>query len=817
MESFLRDVSYSFRLFIKKPLLSIVVVSVLTIVIGATTAVFSFVDAILLRPLQFPAADNLVMVWENNQELQSVTDRIPTSAANLRDWKEQNHVFTDLGAFWTKVLYLTGANEPERVEGVRVTGNFFSLLGVNAALGRTFVPEDDQPNARMVVIGYGLWQRRFGGDPGVVGRQAMLDGEPYTVIGVMPKAFDFPKRSDLPPSFSVFPARSELWIPLGLNDTQKQNRGKRNLVVFGRLRPGVTVAQAQADVHNIAQSLQQQYPNTNKGWTTHVVGMQEQIVSYIRPALLLLFMAVVFMLLIGCANVLNLQMAHGIARRRELAVRSALGASRMRLMQQILTENLVLFLISGLLGFIVAIGLTKLLILISPADIPRLDEIKPHLRLFVFTLITTLGTAIAAGVITALNVSKINLDSVFKDTTRGAAGSRAQGRARSVLVAAEIALSLMLLIGAGLLIKSFLRLQSVDPGFEPKNVLTAEINLPPYKYSPEQQANIFQQILGRVASAPGVQSAGAVTNLPMSGAGESTKFTFEDRQNVSSEEQPLINYAAVSGDYFRALGIPLLQGRSFTDADNQQAPGVAIVNETLAQRFWPNQDAIGKRLRRSKSEDGAWYSVIGVVNDVRHSSLDKEPVPEVYFSYLQESSSFMVLVAQTATRAENLASTLRSEVQAVDKDQPLSNVKSMEQLMTESKAGRNFNTLLITGCAVIALLLAAAGIYGVVSYTVTQRTREIGIRMALGAQQETILKTVIKDGLKLALFGLIPGLLLAFAVTRIMSSLLYEVSVTDPIVFIAASLVLLAVALVASFLPARRATRVDPVTAITQE
>ena len=817
MESFLKDLKYSLRLLIKRPLIAFVVVSVLTLVIGANTAIFSFVDSILLQPLQFPAAENLVMVWENNAELQHITDRVPTSAANLRDWKEQNHVFTDLGAFWTKVLYLTGANEPERVEGVRVTGNFFSLLGVNAALGRTFLPEDDRPDARMVVLGYGLWQRRFGGDASVVGRQAMLDGEPYTVIGVMPKDFDFPKRSDLPPSFSAFPLRSELWIPLGLTDAQKQNRGKRNLVVFGRLKTGTTVAQAQADMQNIAQSLQQQYPNANKGWSTNVVGMQEQIVSYIRPALLLLFMAVVFMLLIGCANVLNLQMAHGIARRRELAVRSALGASRLRLMQQILTENLVLFLISGVLGFVVAIVLTRLLILISPADIPRLDEIKPDLRLFVFTLITTLGTALAAGIITAVQVSKINLDSVFKDTTRGATGSRMQGRARSVLVAAEMALSLMLLIGAGLLIKSFLRLQSVDPGFESKNVLTAEINLPPYKYEPEQQANIFQQMIGRVAAAPGVQSAGAVTNLPMTGAGESTKFTFEDRQNVSAEEQPLINYAAVSADYFKALGIPLLQGRAFTDADNEKAPGVAIVNETLARRFWPNQDPMGKRLRRSKSEDPAWYSIVGVVSDVRHSSLDKEPVPEVYFSYLQESSSFMVLVAQTATRAESFASTLRREVQAVDKDQPLSNVKTMEQLMAESKAGRNFNTLLMTGCAVIALVLAAAGIYGVVSYTVTQRTREIGIRMALGAPQDRILKTVIKDGLKLALFGLVPGLILAFALTRIMGSLLYEVSVTDPVVFIAASLVLLAVALVASFLPARRATRVDPVTAITQE
>jgi putative ABC transport system permease protein len=817
MESFFRDLKYSLRLLIKKPLIAVIVVSVLTLVIGANTAIFSFVDTILLRPLPFPNADNLVMVWENNPELQQVTDRVPTSAANLRDWKEQNHSFTDLAAFWTKVLYLTGANEPERVEGVRVTGNFFSLLGVNAALGRTFVPEDDRPDARMVVIGHGLWQRRFGGDPSVVGRPAMLDGEPYTVIGVMPKDFDFPKRSDLPPSFSAFPVRSELWIPLGLKDSDIQKRGKRNLVVFGRLRPGVTVAQGQSDMQNIAQSLQQQYPQANKGWTTHVVGMQEQIVSYIRPALLLLFMAVVFMLLIGCANVLNLQMAHGIARRRELALRSALGASRMRLIQQILTENLVLFLISGVLGFVVAIVLTKLLLIISPADIPRLDEIKPDLRLFGFTLITTLGTAVAAGIITALKVSKINLDTVFKDTTRGAAGSRAQGRARSVLVAAEIALSLMLLIGAGLLIKSFLRLQSVDPGFEAKNVLTAEINLPPYKYSPEQQATIFQQIVGRVAGAPGVQAAGAVTNLPMSGAGESTKFTFEHRQNVSGEEQPLINYAAVSGDYFRALGIPLLQGRAFTEADNDKAPRVAIVNEALARRFWANQDPIGKRLERSKSEDDVWYSIIGVVNDVRHSGLDKEPVPEVYFSYLQESSSFMVLVAQTATRADSFAGTLRREVQAVDKDQPLSNVKTMEQLMTESKAGRNFNTLLMTGCAVIALILAAAGIYGVVSYTVTQRTREIGIRMALGAPQDRILKNVIMDGLKLALFGLVPGLILAFAVTRIMSSLLYEVSVTDPVVFIAASLVLLAVALVASFLPARRATRVDPVTAIVHE
>jgi len=817
MESFLQDLGYSFRLLIKKPLLAIVVVSILTIVIGATTAIFSFVDAILLRPLPFPAADNLVMVWENNQELQQVTDRVPTSAANLRDWKEQNHVFTDLAAFWTKVLYLTGANEPERVEGVRVSGNFFSLLGINAALGRTFLPDDDRPDARMVVLGHGLWQRRFGGDPAVIGREAMLDGQPYTVIGVMPKDFDFPKRSDLPPSFSAFPERTELWLPLGLSDTQKQNRGKRNLVVFGRLRTGVNVAQAQADMRNIAQSLQQQYPNVNKGWTTHVVGMQEQIVSYIRPALLLLFVAVVFMLLIGCANVLNLQMAHGISRRRELAVRSALGASRLRLMQQILTENLVLFLISGVLGFLLAIVVTKLLIFISPAGIPRVEEITPNLRLFVFALITTLITALAAGTITALQVSNVNLNSVFKDTTRAAAGGRSQERARSLLVATEIALSVMLLIGSGLLIKSFMRLQAVDPGFESKNVLTTEINLPPYKYSPEQLATIFQQIIGRVAVAPGVQAVGAVTNLPLSGAGESTKFTFEDRQNLSGEEQPLINYASVSADYFRALNIPLLQGRGFTDADNEKAPAVAVVNETLARRFWPNQDPIGKRLRRSKSEDGAWYSIIGVVSDVRHSSLDKEPVPEVYFSYLQESSSFMVLVAQTTTRAENFASTLRREVQAVDKDQPLSNIKTMEQLMAESKAGRNFNTLLMTGCAFIALFLAAAGIYCVVSYTVTQRTREIGIRMALGAPRGRILKAVIKDGLKLALFGLVPGLILAIALTRIMGSLLYEVSVTDPVVFIAASLMLLVVALLASFLPARRATRVDPVTAIVRE
>ena len=806
METALQDLRFAARMLLKRPGFAAVAVLTLALGIGANTAIFSVVNAVLLRPLPYQEPGRLVEIWETNP-IKGWTDA-PAAPANFYDWQEQNDVFEGMAAYRPSPgnFTLMGTGEPERLRGMEATGTLFTVLGVEARLGRTFLPEETwEGKNQVVVLSHRLWARRFNQDSDIIGQTILLDGQSYTVIGVMPDGFYFPTKE------------VELWVPYGWNPNQIPNYRRPHFVrVIARLKPGVSPEQARTEMDTIASRLEQQYPGTNTKMGVGLGLLHDWTVADTRLPLLILLAAVGFILMIACANIANLLLSLSATRMKEIAIRTALGAGRLRLVRQMLTESLLLSVVGSVLGLLLAVWGKDMLLAFSPGNIPRFDEISIDGRVLSFTLGIVILTTVFFGLVPALAGSKVDLTSSLKEGGQKGGGGAQRNRSRSLFVVLEVAFALVLLIGAGLMIKSFIRLQQVDPGFDPNNILALRISLPESKYKEDQQVIAFyQQALERINNLSGVK-AGTTSVPPLKGFSWTSDFTIEGRPPEEYGKE--VRHKEISPDYFRALGIPLLSGRLFTDSDNKDRPVVVIINETLARRFFAGEDPIGKRLRFGKpDEDTPWYTIVGVVGDEKQDGLGIDVRPEIYQSYLQAARSGMTLVVRTEGDPKGLIGAVRNEIWALDKEIPVYDIKTMKEMLYESMARERFTVLLLTIFAGVALILSAAGIYSVMSYSVAQRTHEIGIRMALGAQTKEVLKLVLRQAMGPAIIGVAVGLAGAFVLTRLISSLLYKVSVTDPVTFGLISLLLIGVALLACLIPARRAMRVDPIIALRYE
>ncbi|MBV8856909.1 MAG: ABC transporter permease [Acidobacteria bacterium] len=814
MDTLWQDIRFGVRMLWKARGLTAIAVLALALGIGANSAIFSAVNALLLRPLPYDKPDQLVVLWENNQQLN--LEKNEASPANFNDWREQAGSFKELAAFMYEPLNLTSkGGEPEWAMGSDVTPNMMSMLGLRPALGRAFTPEEGKSGADPVlIISHSLWQRRFGGDPSVLGQSLTLNGKSYAVVGVMPKDFHFDiiatRGFQLPVSIDV-------WMPLALDGEMAADRASHFLNVMGRLKDDRAVTQAQAELDTISARLQQKYPETNQGRRVRVVPLKEELFGNISLIFFVLLGAVGFVLLIACANVANLLLARAAARRREMAVRIALGAGRARLARQLLTESLLMALLGGALGLALAYAATNLLVALAPSNIPRIETIGIDARVLGVTFLISLVTGFLFGLAPALQASQVDLNETLKEGGRTQGAGTAGNRALSLLVVSEVALSLVLLIGAGLMIRSFVSLQQVDPGFNAHNVLTAWLYLPPTKYDEGPKMLAFhEQLTERISHLPGVKAVSTVSDLPLGGTGMTMGFQVEGSPEPLPGQKPEANYRVIAPSYFDVMGVSLMRGRAFTEQDRDGSPGVVVVNQTLAQRYWPGQDAVGKRISFGGAE-GPWLSVVGVVADVKHRQLDARPEVEAYVPYKQNPWPLVILTVRTEGDPLALAGAVRRAAREVDPDQPVFGIKTMEQHLSDSVAARRLAMTLLGGLAALALLLSTVGIYGVISYFVTQRTQEIGIRMALGARQSDVLRLVVGRGLRMAAIGVVIGLLAAFALTRVMTSILYGVGATDLLTFIAVPSLLIAVALLASFLPARRATRLDPLNALRHQ
>src|SRR5262245_7136473 len=799
MRTLWQDLRYGARMLWKKPGFTLVAIITLALGIGANTAIFSAVDALLLRPLPFPDPERLVMIWEN--DTQEGNSRNPVAPANFVDWRKQNDVCWQIGYFTQAGgLNLTGSGEPERVTGVFVSQNLFSLLGAQPQMGRGFIDEDLKERRGLVVLlSHSLWQRRFGGDPSVVGKSLTLDGDPFTVIGVMPPNFQLPDEA-------------ELW-GMTLNGELATVRRQHSLRVMARLKPGVTMEQARANFSLIARQLEQQYPATNKGYGVSMISLREQLTGETQRALWIMAGAVGFVLLIACANVANLTLARAGARQREMAVRSAIGAGRFCLVRQLLTESMLLAGLGGAFGVLLASWSVDWITSIS-ANVALAPKIGIDPRVLGFTFLVTTLTGVIFGLAPALTASRPNLNDALKEGARSA--SHSSNRVRNLLVISEVALALVLLAGAGLLIRSFVRLRNVETGFDPKNVLTMQFSLSGVNYDRgEKVAAFYQRLVERLQSAPGVRSAAAISRVPLAGDRSTSGLNIEGRPALPGESRE-VHYRVITPGYFRTMGIPLRAGRDLTEQDNAEAPRVALINQTLARKYWTVADAVGKWIKLGGNANDPWISIAGVVGGAQNFGMEKAALPEIYVPNLQSPSGRMRLVVRADVPPLSLVSTVKEAVRSLDRDVPFSQVATMEQLLAKSVAPRRLNLALLAVFAVIALALAVAGIYGVMSYTVTTRTREIGVRVALGAQLSDVIKLVVVQGLKPALAGVAIGLTASFALTRLMTKLLYGVSATDPLTFITVTVLLIVVALLAALVPARRATKVDPMVALRQ-
>ncbi|HKR21613.1 MAG TPA: ABC transporter permease, partial [Pyrinomonadaceae bacterium] len=773
----------------------------------ANTAIFSVVNTVLLRPLPYKDPDKLVMVWEDASKHGYPRDT--PAAANFVDWRDQSTVFEGISAIADESFNLTGTGDPERIEGRRVSANLFPLLGVEPQLGRTFTPAEDQPGSnRVVLVSHSLWQRRFGGDNSIVGKTLNLNGETYTVVGVMPARFQFPSSDD------------HLWAPIAFTADQAANRNRHYLQVVGRLKSNASLEQAQTEMNTIATRLQQQYPQSNADLGAAVTSLHEHLVGDIRPALLILLGAVGLVLLIACANVANLLLARAAVRQKEIAVRVALGARRWRLIRQFLTESVLLATLGGIVGLGIAYGGLILLKAFIPENISQAREISMDLKVLGFTFLVSVLTGVIFGLAPAVQAARFNQTETLKEGGRDSATGSSGKRIRGLLVMSEVAVSLVLLIGAGLLINSFLRLRNVDPGFRADNLLTMKFVLPKPKYAEfQRRTGFYNDLVQRVEGIAGVKSAAVTTNLPLYRQGNSISVSIEGRPTPPPGQENIVVTRIVSPKYFDTMGIPFLSGRQLTDQETPTSPRAVVISETMARRYWPGEEAVGKRIgagRIQRPED--WIQVVGVVKDVRQFELTAEPRPQMYLSYRQ--AGFFEpndLVVKTDVDPTSLAATVRKAVWEIDKDQPVSNIRTMEEILLDSIARQRFSMLLLAIFAAVALVLAAVGIYGVMSYSVAQRTHEIGIRMALGAQTGAVLKLAVAYGLKLVGAGIVIGLIAAFALTRVMSTLLFGVTATDPMTFTLISLLLVFVAALASYIPARRATKVDPIIALRYE
>jgi putative ABC transport system permease protein len=803
MGTIFQDLRYGVRMLLRNPGFTVVAVLALTLGIGADSAIFSVVNAVLLRPLPYPDSDRLVVLRERSPQIEGMSVSYP----NFIDWREQNSSFENLGVFRRQSYSLTGSGEPERLVGSMISADVFEVLKVAPAYGRVFTGDEDKAGSTpVVVLSHGLWQRRFGGDPSIIDQTLTFDGHAFTVIGIMPADFQFPGRG------------TELWTHVGQpsKDPSWESRGNHpGLTGIARLKPGVTIEQAREDMEIVATNLERQYPDSNTGNRITVTSALENAVRTIRPALLVLLGAVGFVLLIACANVANLLLARATTRQKEIAIRTALGASRGRIIRQLLTESIFLSLLGGGLGLLLAKWGVKLIVAISPNSIPRSREINLDGRVLAFTIGVSLLTGIIFGLVPALQSSKPDLNETLKDAGRGSTGRR--HLFRSGLVVSEIALTLVLLIGAGLMIRSFYRLQQVDPGFNHERLLTFSVSLPPQKYTEDQpRISFFDQLAERLRALPGVRTVGYSSGLPLGNNGWQTSFRIEGQPEPEPGKTPLTEAVIASPEYFEAMGLTVLSGRTFTAQDVKDAPHVTLIDEEFARRYWPGEEAVGKRIKTGR--DDPPITVVGVVRRVKMDGLNQDSNRvQSYYPFRQLTSGGMTMVVKTDADPMNLVSGVREQVLAIDPDQPVYNINTMDQLRSDSIAPDRLNLMLLASFAAVALILAGVGIYGVTAYSVTQRTHEIGIRMALGARQSDVLGMVMRQGMKLAIIGLAIGLAGAWLATRAMTSLLFGVSATDPLTFAVISAVLFGVALGACFVPARRATRVDPMIALRYE
>ncbi len=811
MNTLFKDIRYGLRSLLKHPGFTAIVVVTLAVGIGASAAIFSVVNTVLLRPLPYVRAERIVAI----QELTQDGKRVQVTPANFLDWRAQNTVFDQLAAILTRPANLALADQAERINLAMTSANFFSVFGTEPEHGRFFIPADEQAgHAPIVVVSHGLWQRRFAGEASLVGKPITLDGVSYTVVGIAPAGFQYPDKTEVwVPPFKLAPALNERMDPT-------QVRGFGMLAAVALLKPGVSLTQAASEMETITARLRQQYPDTNNRRFNRVVSLHTHLVGETGSMLLLLFGAVSFVLLIACANVANLLLASAATRQKEMAIRTALGASRLRVMKQLLTESLMLALVGGAIGLLLALWGVALITKLLPQDFPRAGEINLDWRVLGFTLVASVLTGILFGLAPALQISKTDVQESLKESGRGASSSRRHNRLRNLLIVGEVALSVVLLVGAGLLFRSFLQLQSVNTGFTSQQVLTLQLSPAGSKYRRDADyISFYSQVMQRVSAIPGVEAVGAINTLPLD-KGPTAGFRIEGRPPLTVDKWPGANYRTVSTDYFRAMNIPVVQGRAFNERDTETAPLVMIINQALASHDFPNENPIGKRINLGNTDpkgQPVWWQIVGVAANVRSLELREEAAPEFYLSSLQDAFSNMFVVVRTSVEPTSVAASVRRAAAEVDKSAAVSDVKTMEHIVNDAVTQPRFNLFLLGLFSGIALLLSAAGIYGVTAYSVTQRTHEFGIRMALGAQVGDVLKLIIRQGMLLISVGIAVGLLASFALTRLLRTLLFGVSVTDPLTFVAITLLLSVVALVACYIPARRATKVDPLIALRYE
>ena len=809
MGTLLQDVRYGFRMMWKRPGFTLVAALAIALGVGAVTTVYSAVDVLLLNPFSFERPDRVLMVWEHN--VQSGFDHGEVAPANFNDARTQLTSLENLSAFYRESFNMSEGERAERVEGSTVTPAAFQLVAAKALHGRTLSAEDEEPGRdRVVVLGYGFWQRRFGGDPAVVNRQLKLNGASYIVVGVMPRGFSFP------------PNPGDLWVPLAFTPQDKQNRGNHYMRVAGRLREGVTQEEAQAELTNFGRQLEQQYPDTNAGRT---FALESLITSYTRgprPFLTVLLGAVAFVLLLACANVANLLLVRASGRQKEVAIRMALGASRARLVRQFLTESVMLALLGGAVGLLLAVWGIDLMKSGVPESlarfIPNWENVALNRRVLLVSLGITVATGLLFGLAPALQSTKANFNEDLKEGGR-TSGAGGRSRLRSLLVVSEVTLSLVLLIGAGLMIRSFVQLLEVEPGFRPTNLLVADVSLSGDRYKERQpKIDFYQQLVARLKELPGVERAGAVNIVPLSRSNNSNFYRVKDEPELPKGKEQYANWRPATPGYLEAMNIPLRRGRYLEAGDDRaDAPRVLLINEYMARRHFADQDPLGKQIDFGDAEKNGYYTVVGVVGNVRTETLDDELRAEVYVPYAKSPWSGMTVVARTSGDPSQLAAALASEVRALDPDLALFDVRTMDRVVAESLAPQRVTMGMLGVFALIALVLAAIGIYAVMSYTVAQRTHEIGIRMALGAQPRNILRMIVGHGMLLAGVGIAVGLTAAYFLMAFMARILYGVTATDPLTFFGISALLALVALAANFFPARRATRVDPMVALRYE
>ncbi|HMJ24192.1 MAG TPA: ABC transporter permease, partial [Pyrinomonadaceae bacterium] len=756
MGTLIKDMRYGVRGLLNHPGFTLIALITLALGIGANTAIFTVVNAVLLRPLPYAEPQQLVFIWQTHPFAKRMgIDQMPVSYADALDFQEQSNLFEGISMIDGWGGNLTGGETPEHIDGARVSVNLLSLLRAQPILGRDFTTEQAKPgNDRVVLISYALWQRRFGGDVNVVGRQMAIDGQAFAIQGVMGKGFSFPRDVGLPDYFSF--DKSEMWLPIALTNQQITSRSSHHLCLVARMKPGVTVAQAQSQMAAISKNIEQKDPKQAKDWGTSVNLVHEQVVGSSRKLILVLLGAVGFVLLIACANVANLSLARATSRQKEIAIRTALGASRRRIVRQLLTESLMLSVIGGTLGVLLATWSVKALITFGAGRLPRLSEINLDTRVLWFTLGLSLVTGLLFGLLPALQASKTDLNESLKESGRSAMGGPRGQRLRSILVVSEVALSLVLLVGAGLLIKSFVRLQNVNPGFAPNHLLTIYLGLPQAKYKDDaQMARFFEQVVERVRALPGIEAAAAVSHLPLSGQEELDGFTVEGRPApVDVSQVQTADFRVITSDYFRAKQIPLLKGRDFNSQDRADTPYSIIIDETFARHVFPGEDPLGKRINEQGARsDHGFGTIVGIAATVKHSELKGEPRPVMYVSAAQSPWQYMTLVVRSQNDPTALTAAVRRQVAAVDKDQPLSEIATMDQLFAKAVAPQRFNMLLVGLFAALALTLAAIGIYGVIAYSVTQRLQELGVRLALGASRRDVLKLIIGRAMLTAVIG----------------------------------------------------------------